>query len=124
MGLFGGGSSPKMETKQGRTVYVLICNRGKCSGNRFEASSESKCKSEYHKHQRLHDKATKAKKNLKKLKDKRSDKGKCQICGKNPCSVVKPACVRQAASGLGSSMDIDLTDPAYFDPQMRNWFGD
>jgi hypothetical protein len=105
-------------------VYALYCNRGKCNKNRFTGTTERKCKNAYADHQRVHDQATSAKKNLKKLKDKRAGQGKCQYCGKDPCGMKKRACIQAAASKFKSSMDIDMSDPAYFDSQMRDWFAD
>lgn len=121
MGLFG--PSPEPITRGGMIVgYRLRCKRGKCRNLSFEGKTESACKSEYRKHQRLHDNAVKAKKNLEKLKSKRNKNEKCDKCGKKPCSMVKRQCIQEAIKYYPSSMDLDMSDPAYFDPQMRDWF--
>lgn len=122
MGLFG--SSPKQEIRNGEVWFVLVCNRGKCSKNKFEGQSESKVKKQFKEHTRAHDsKAKDGAKSIQKLQDKRAKKGKCVHCGKDPCRMNNRRCVEAGIADWGSSMNIDVTDPATFDEQLR-WYRD
>lgn len=118
MGLFG--RNPEQVSRGGKVVYVLYCNRGKCKKNGFEGDTEKACKKEFNSHQRAHDTiARNGAKSIEKLQEKRSKKGKCTKCGKDPCKMTTQACINQAIGEWGSSMDIDVSDPATFSEQLN-----
>lgn len=51
---------------------------------------------------------------------RRNAKGKkCPWCGKRPCKGTKPKCAAMGAAEFDSAFNIDVTDPATFDRQMR-----
>jgi hypothetical protein len=51
---------------------------------------------------------------------RRNAKGKtCPFCGKNPCRGTRPDCAAVKAAEFESSMNIDVSDPATFDAQLK-----
>lgn len=51
---------------------------------------------------------------------RRAAKGKkCPHCGKDPCKKTKPRCAAKIAERFESSMNIDVSDPATFNDQMK-----
>lgn len=121
MGLFG--QSPKEVSRGGKVVYEMECNRSKCRRRKFVHEKKSECKSMWASHQRDHDyKAAKGAKAIKQLKS-REKKGKCSSCGKDPCRMDRKGCVVKAIEKWGSSTDLDVSDPATFDEQLK-WYRD
>lgn len=49
---------------------------------------------------------------------KRMALGKCPFCNKTPCAGTKPKCAAVKAANLGSSMNLDMSDPATFSAQL------
>lgn len=51
---------------------------------------------------------------------RRAAKGKkCPWCGKKPCKGTKPKCAAMGAAEFESAFNIDVSDPATFDAQMK-----
>lgn len=61
------------------------------------------------------------KQRIKKARELRRDaKGKkCPFCGKQPCAGTRPKCAAVKAVEFESAFDIDVSDPATFDQQLR-----
>lgn len=116
--------TPRQESRGGHIWYVLVCNRGNCSNRKFEDKDEGKCKKAWKAHKSAHDdKAKRGAKSIEKLQEKRARKGKCVHCGKDPCKMTSKKCVQAGIADWGSSMDIDVSDPATFDEQLK-WYRD
>jgi len=50
---------------------------------------------------------------------RRNARGKCPFCGKEPCAGTRPNCAAIKAAAYESSMDIDVSDPATFNKQLK-----
>lgn len=58
--------------------------------------------------------------NAKELRRLARDK-KCPFCNHRPCQGTKPKCAAVQAASWESSTDIDVSDPAYFNKQLK-WY--
>lgn len=121
MGWFG--PSPKEVNVGGKIHYEIECNRGKCRKRLFKDDKKRAVEKAFNEHQRAHDaKAKSGAGRIKALRDKRAaKKGLCPSCRKDPCKMVRKACIQSAIGEWGSSHDLDMSDPATFDEQL-NWY--
>jgi hypothetical protein len=111
---------PKETNRGGRSTFSIPCRRSGCGVQEIVAETARKCVSEWKKHEALHNSRKRAKKGMERVKRHQEKKGKCDKCGKKPCRMLR-ACVADAVKEMPSTMDFDVTDPANFDPQLRNW---
>jgi hypothetical protein len=123
MGWFG--PDPEQVSVGGKIHYQMVCKRGKCKNRIFKNEDKKKCKNEWSSHQRDHDiKAKKGASKIKDLRDKRrAKKGKCPTCHKDPCRMDNQKCIQSAIGEWGSSSDLDMSDPATFNDQLK-WYKD
>jgi hypothetical protein len=136
MGWFSSGPDIRERSRGGRVEFYGKCDE--CGTEKSHAekkrvqrlledcAKKDKKEAERKAERELRDEAAKLKRKLatraKELR--RMEKGKkCPFCGKQPCKGTKPKCAQVKAREFENAADLDMSDPATFDEQLR-WYRD